>query len=223
MKRLSSLFLGLALAMQTVPAFAWQAHNWPGISSNQQPRTEAKAASQTSSAKAVSKPDAVNPITRGDFVKMFMDHLYEGEMPANCYQQLVYPRHPGYTLLFQDAGRDEYYSLQLCAAMRVGLVNGYRTGFFRPDEDILFSDAIKMVGRAYAFTPYPFMEPERTWYVPYMDEFARRDLIPANVSSAADTMTEADVVELLERVDGSYKVKKAAMMRRAEKPASMRW
>lgn len=203
MKRIALLVLGLSLGMQGAPVLAYQPHNWPGMSSNQTVRQETVKSIYTDVVNATKTPDATAPLSRSEFVEMFMDHLYGGRTYSNCFELLVYAGHPGYTLLFADVSVQEDYALHLCMAMNVGLVNGYRDGWFRPDDTITFADAAKLIGRAYAFTPYPF-GPQPVWYTPYMDEFARRNLIPTNVKDASSTLTEADLHELFQRLDGTY-------------------
>lgn len=100
-------------------------------------------------------------VTRVEFTLATMNLLYPNENMERCLQSIAASPDSAYTLLFNDVARDAWFSPQLCAAMRAGLVHGHADGNFRPFASITAAEASKIVAKAYGILPSPRTEP---WY-----------------------------------------------------------
>jgi len=72
---------------------------------------------------------------------------------------------------FADVAADAWYAPFVCAAKRRGIVSGYKVGsrqIFRPEQPIVFAEAIKMAVLAYGNTEVTEGQGS-AWYKPYAD------------------------------------------------------
>jgi hypothetical protein len=207
MRIASSVVLTGFLLVQATPAFAYQARNWPGmVIAPEQPAMMAPSDPNLTfmSSGAVlpvsgTDDDDANPLTRAEFTKLLIDSLYPASVTERCLGRLVYKEAPDYRLLFSDTSIEHAAAKEICMAMRTGLVRGYADGTFRPEQRINFAEASKLLARAFALVPFP-VDARLTWYMPYSQSLADRNVIPQTVSSYDAPLTTADLREMLERI-----------------------
>jgi S-layer homology domain len=223
MKRSISLLAATILSLaQATPAFAYQAHNWPGVAA----KDAAVSATDAPAANDQMQDDDGSALTRAEFTAQLIDTLYTEQDMEGCFGRITYKDHPGYSLLFWDVHRNDDHALQICMGMHLGLINGYRDGNFRPNQPITFAEASKMIAKIYAFTPYPFTR-EPVWYRPYIAALATREAVPTHISAPSDGLTREDLAWMLRHL-GSNKTNSQAgagsviFTKRAEKPVSSR-
>ncbi|NOS67447.1 MAG: hypothetical protein HOO67_03740 [Candidatus Peribacteraceae bacterium] len=80
---------------------------------------------------------------------------------------------------FLDVKADAWFAPFVCAAKRRGIVEGYPTGtgsVFKPDQPVVFSEAIKMTLAAYGTEVTP-AQPGEAWYEPYALELDRSGIL----------------------------------------------
>ena len=81
---------------------------------------------------------------------------------------------------FADVPADAWYAPFVCAAKRRGIVAGYKVGsrrIFRPDQPIVFAEAIKMAVLAYGKNVTEGSG--QNWYKPYADELDQQKILAA--------------------------------------------
>jgi polyhydroxybutyrate depolymerase len=79
---------------------------------------------------------------------------------------------------FADVAADAWYAPFVCAAKRRGIVSGYSVGsrkIFRPDQPIIFAEAVKMAVLAYGNEVTEGRGEE--WYEPYANELDRQNIL----------------------------------------------
>ena len=137
-------------------------------------------------------------MTRAEFVSMLIDDLYVNSgIPSHCYQLIDSVPETPFTYLFTDVRSDDPYARNLCVAMHVGLVKGYRDGSFRPNESLNSAEAIKIIAKAYGL--YASGE-QGLWYAPYVDALAARNAIPSTMTDMAANPTRDQLYWMISRV-----------------------
>lgn len=87
------------------------------------------------------KPD--EPVTRAQFAKIIVTALGVGEA-AN---------YAAGTTKFADVPADHWAAGYINVAVDVGVINGYPDGTFKPENQVTFAEAIKMIVAALGYTP----------------------------------------------------------------------
>jgi len=87
------------------------------------------------------KPD--EPVTRAQFAKIIVTALGVGEA-AN---------YAAGTTKFSDVPADHWAAGYINVAVDVGVINGYPDGTFKPENQVTFAEAIKMIVAALGYTP----------------------------------------------------------------------
>jgi hypothetical protein len=77
---------------------------------------------------------------------------------------------------FPDVGQWDWFSPYVCYAKEHGIVGGYPDGYFRPENSVIYAEALKMLGELYnvklSWDELPGSEDEwraEHWYVPYRE------------------------------------------------------
>ncbi|UPA22943.1 S-layer homology domain-containing protein [Candidatus Peribacteria bacterium] len=144
---------------------------------------------------------AETKMTRASFTAMVIEHLYSDIEIENCYWDIAPTLPPTFTLLYTDVSVNASYAKQLCIALRDGIARGYKDGSYRPNNEITFAEASKIIARAYGLTPYAEATNRGAWYGPYAFALAERNTIPVSVSTLQHIVTADEAMEMLERLD----------------------
>lgn len=77
---------------------------------------------------------------------------------------------------FPDTGQWDWFSAYVCYAKEQGIVGGYPDGYFRPENNVIYAEAMKMLGELYGVKlSWDEMPPSddawraEHWYVPYRE------------------------------------------------------
>ncbi len=103
-------------------------------------------------------------INRAEFLKLIFSSKDNAE-PANAE-------------CFADVPVDAWYAPFVCAAKRRGIISGYRVGtryIFKPDQPIVFAEAIKMASLAYGNDVEE--GPPKEWYKPFVDSLDEKKIL----------------------------------------------
>lgn len=101
---------------------------------------------------------------------------------------------------FADVRTEAWYAPYVCAAKRRGIVNGYKVSsrtLFRPEQEVVFAEAIKMMLRAYDKDVLEGVG-ER-WYEPYALELDRSDILPQHSYLPAEPLNRERAADLIAR------------------------
>ncbi len=141
------------------------------------------------------RPD--DKITRQELVTMAMRRLYPNMDLSRCFEWIAPSLPVTYTKLFADVKITDVGADDLCGAMVAGLINGDKDGFFKPNNQVTFAEAAKIVSRA--FTIYQVGRtdpPTMAWYVQYIDPMVEHHAIPVTILSPAQTVTRAEAAAM---------------------------
>lgn len=101
---------------------------------------------------------------------------------------------------FADVPADAWYAPFVCAAKRRGIVSGYRVGsrqLFRPEQPIVFAEAIKMAVLAYGNA---IIEGQgEQWYKPYVDALNGQKILASWSYVPWDPITRERAASLIAR------------------------
>lgn len=139
------------------------------------------------------RPD--NLINRAEFSKIVVGAVYDEAEISTCGLD---------DKAFNDTRSDQWYSPYICMAVKEGIVDGYSDGSFRPEANIQFAEAAKVLSLAYDLGVGPGAE---VWYENYVRRLSELNAIPVNIKSFWDQISRGDMAELIYRVDhneGAY-------------------
>ncbi|MDD4318739.1 MAG: S-layer homology domain-containing protein [Candidatus Peribacteraceae bacterium] len=124
------------------------------------------------------------PVTRAEFAALLVRSLGKDElgMEEQC---------------FPDIG-GQWFSAAVCAAKRLGWVRGYDDGRYRPEGEVLRSEAMKMAVLASGLAP-DAPDAAETWFAPYVRAGYANGLILEPQFPAEVPATRADVAVWLYR------------------------
>ncbi len=141
------------------------------------------------------------PLSRAAFVQLVIDHLYTQEQIDGCFWDIASSTPPTFTLLYSDVPVTASYAKQVCVAFRDGFARGYKDGSFRPNQEVTFAEASKIIARANHLMPYADAEMQLPWYRSYAESLAKRNAIPFSVASLNASITYDQTVDILNRLD----------------------
>lgn len=134
---------------------------------------------------------AENHISRAEFLKIVMEasaHLDvifdQGLEGKNCYSDV----------------RDEWFAKYVCEATKLGLVKGYSDGKFRPEQEVNFVEAAKIVVNAMDLE-IPNLENELNWFDKYVYALENQSAIPKSISTFSYEVTRGDMAEIVWRIN----------------------
>lgn len=70
---------------------------------------------------------------------------------------------------FKDISSDSWYAPYVCFAKENNIIKGYSNGTFKPDQEISYSEALKITLETMGYSPSETTDP---WYKTYLDEAA---------------------------------------------------
>lgn len=121
---------------------------------------------------------------------MIVGKTFNEKAMKDCFKELS---DSDYHLLFTDVSVGHRNALNICMAMRTGLIRGYPDGSFRPDALINVAEAAKIVSRAAGIAPLGVAT--SVWYAPYIETMRAHDALPKGVKpDTLLTQTNADVM-----------------------------
>ena len=103
-------------------------------------------------------------INRAEFLKIVLESQDRTSIDgSNCFPDV----------------RDEWYAKYVCTAKEEGVIEGYPDGLYKPDQNINFVEATKILSLAYK-QPIQAFSPD--WYEPYVRAIESSKAIPPSIS-----------------------------------------
>ncbi len=133
-----------------------------------------------------------NKINRAEFLKIVL----EASENLNSAALEVAP-HDGLTNCFKDV-KDQWFATYVCVASKEGIVKGYADGYFRPEKEINFVEAAKIVANVLELQVGK--EAADNWYKPYVDALDGESAIPKSISGFDHKLTRGEMAELVWRI-----------------------
>ncbi|MFH1218520.1 MAG: beta-propeller domain-containing protein, partial [Candidatus Peregrinibacteria bacterium] len=128
-------------------------------------------------------------INRAEFLKIVMEAGNYETGGKNCYPDV----------------KDQWFAEYVCKATELGLVEGYPDGTFKPEQEINFVEASKIVVNALEMEPAGGGE---NWFDTYVYSLEAADAIPGEVSGFDQKLTRGEMADISWRVmnDRTYKL-----------------
>jgi|GEM_PF-3691122 len=115
-------------------------------------------------------------ISRSTFVAAIVRRLYKPS--ERCFPKLS---ESDYSLLARDVEKDASYGVDLCTAMRAGLMRGYSDGLFRPNAPVTRAQAAKALSKAFLLATDP-TDPSQPWSENYVDALIKAGALSADAN-----------------------------------------
>ncbi len=129
------------------------------------------------------KPD--NLINRAEFIKITSLALTSDREVKDCD-----------STGFKDFQKNKWYNRYICLAKDQNLVEGYPDNTFRPEANINFAEASKILTKMFNITA----KQSEVWYLPYTDALAERNIIPETIQKTDQLITRGEMAEMLYRM-----------------------
>jgi hypothetical protein len=129
-------------------------------------------------------------ITRSTFVAAIVRRFFRPS--ERCFPKLS---ESDYSLLARDVEKDAPYGIDLCTAMRAGLMRGYSDGTFRPQARVTRAEAAKVLAKLFHLTADP-SDPLEPWVSPYVSSLREAGALAPDVDLNAP-ITRGELSEML--------------------------
>lgn len=115
-------------------------------------------------------------IKRSVFLAALVRRLYKPS--ERCFLTLA---DSDFSLLARDVEKDAPYGIDLCTAMRAGIMRGDEMDRFRPNDILTRAEAAKALAKAYglAFDP---TDPAQPWFENYVNAFVKAGAMDRNAN-----------------------------------------
>jgi uncharacterized secreted protein with C-terminal beta-propeller domain len=127
------------------------------------------------------KPD--NRINRAEFVKIMMGSLVANPTGSDCFTDV----------------KKEWFAKYICTAKRLGYIQGYADGSFKPGDFINFAEASKIITKAMKVTP-DTADTNKEWFAGFVNGLAKKKAIPSSVQSFDKDVSRGEMAETVWRL-----------------------
>lgn len=122
-------------------------------------------------------------INRAELMKVVLESNYSNFTDQSC---------------FPDVQSGQWYSKYVCKGLQQGIVRGYSDGYFRPDREVSFVEALKIMLIAYG---QPFEDPiTGNWYDLAVRDAQENNLIPPDIYDYTQEIDRGQMAEMLTRL-----------------------
>ncbi len=147
-------------------------------------------------------------ITRAEFVRLAVNPFFLNTLnTADCVKENVSAE--ASTIFFSDVPLDAWYGPELCAAKMREIIDGYPDGTFRPNEDIILVEAVKIAANIFVANVKNDEDGMR-WYRPYLKWVSDLHAIPASLRSLTQPVKRGEMAELFYRLKAGVQDKRFA-------------
>ncbi|MBI2463650.1 beta-propeller domain-containing protein [Candidatus Peregrinibacteria bacterium] len=129
-------------------------------------------------------------INRAEFLKIVMGTLDPKAQGENCFSDV----------------KEEWFAKYVCSAKAKGIISGYEDGSFKPDRNIFFVEASKIVSKAFALST---SAGSGQWYTPFVKALEKKKAIPVSIDYMEKSVTRSEMAEMVYRLKAG-KVTKAS-------------
>jgi uncharacterized secreted protein with C-terminal beta-propeller domain len=135
------------------------------------------------------KPDS--KINRAEFLKITVESKKENfPKLAECAEKKISN--------FRDVPAGEWYAKYVCAAQATNLVKGYADGSFRPERQISFAEAAKIILNSNGYAIADFQGEQ--WYLNYAQKMVDLKAIPLSIDNKHSEITRGEMAEMIWRI-----------------------
>lgn len=135
-----------------------------------------------------------NEISRAAFTKIVIGAVFTENEIKNCLSEHV--GNSEQTAFFPDVPVQEWFAPYVCIAKTEGIINGFPNGTFKPEKNISFAEAAKIVGISYGAKG----DENETWYAPFVRFLSEKNSIPVSISHLEENITRGEMSEIMYRI-----------------------
>lgn len=122
-------------------------------------------------------------INRAEFTKILVGAISDSDATgSNCFPDV----------------KTDWYAKYVCTAKKLGLIDGYPDGTFKPAEPINFSEAAKIIANAFKLNQSE--QDPSVWFKSYIEALQREKAIPLSVEYFDEKITRDEMSEIIWRV-----------------------
>jgi hypothetical protein len=140
------------------------------------------------------KPD--DTINRAEFTKILVGSAYDYDPEEDTSDIDIYSSGE---FTFPDIEDQAWYIPYLRVAVNNEVIEGYPDGTFRPDDDVNFAEAAKIIVTSF---DYESVTDDEVWYKGFVDVLAAKGAIPTSIESFEQQITRGEMAEMIYRVVG---------------------
>lgn len=125
-------------------------------------------------------------VTRAEFLKMVLGASKTpigGDANVRC---------------FPDVDPEQWYSPYICAAVKLGIANGFADGKFKPNQTVTDLEALAFGFRAFEMAPKAVEG--QPWYVAYRDLADKNGILAAHDYTLATNISRGKAAELIQNL-----------------------
>lgn len=123
-----------------------------------------------------------NKINRAEFLKIAMEYKKQEGGGENCFTDVT----------------NQWFAQYVCGAADLGLVKGYNDGSFKPEQEISFVEATKIlveINKANLnFKPSDYKD---SWYHPYVMVLEEKKAIPFSIEDFSYKITRGEMAQMI--------------------------
>jgi len=143
------------------------------------------------------RPD--NTINRAEFTKIVIGaNGYKPDTTSSSIYSLT-------GLTFSDIQAGAWYVPYLHQAVSTGVIAGYPDGTFKPQNNVNFAEAAKIIVMGLGYAPRPAdLGP---WYEPYVLVLSENNAIPTSITTFSHELTRGEMAEIIYRLKANITTK----------------
>lgn len=119
-----------------------------------------------------------NAINRAEFLKIAMEYFKVSTGGADCFIDV----------------KNEWFAKYVCAAHEKGFIEGYGNGVFKPQANISFAEASKII---YNLSKGSDVVVSNPWYKKYVENLANKKAIPFSITGFNHLLTRGEMAEIV--------------------------
>ncbi len=181
-----------AFIASTLLAFPVQAQNFSDVSADNMYADSIEYLLDTGVVEGYSdgtyKPEAW--INRAEFLKIVMEASGQDSSGKDCYKDVT----------------DEWFAPYVCGASTLKFVKGYDDGYFRPEQNINFAEASKIIANVMDLIAAD--EDSENWYKNYIYALEDYAAIPTSILGVAQNINRGEMSEMIFRLERGVDDKK---------------
>ncbi len=137
---------------------------------------------------------ADQPINRAEFTKILVGATYDYDPEQDPAGYDIYS---SADISFSDIEDQAWYIPYLRTAFNENVIEGYPDGTFKPDQDVNFAEASKIIVESFG---YDYELDSDIWYKAYVDVLAARRAIPVSITTFDQQITRGEMAEMIYRL-----------------------
>lgn len=135
-------------------------------------------------------------INRAEFLKIIIEASFDQESIQTC---IGMSSKPGWTYMYlKDVPINSWFAKYVCLAMNENIIEGYNDDTFKPEQNISFTEAAKIISNSFAMKDE--LIDETPWYKPFVKYLEKNSAIPITIYSFNKKLTRGEMAEIIYRI-----------------------